>query len=93
MNVTALSDAADDAKRLLQLTKDRQTWARVSLASTELAAALNCSTRCPFLPVDIEMSQAIIWAVVNEYDRRIKELHERLTGYGVTGLESINETR
>ena len=88
MKLTDISDAHRLNAKLTSLKERRDTWAKVEAAgNTAVARRINANgsspDRLPMLDDDPQMHDAIVEAIVAEYNRRIAATENELKQLGV----------
>jgi hypothetical protein len=88
MRLDQLGSAARLATKMSSLKERREAWAAVDLTNATVARRINDNNthdpnRIPSLDDDIDMHQAIVEAIIAEYDLRINTTVGELVQMGV----------
>lgn len=88
MKLTDISDAHRLNAKLTSLKERRDTWAKVDVTGNAVARRINANgsspDRLPMLDDDAQMSDAIVEAIIGEYNKRIASTETDLKDLGVT---------
>jgi hypothetical protein len=87
MKLTQIGDADRLARKLSGLKTNRKEWSEVDLTVSLVPQRINSEARSPHrlpgLDDDLDMHQAIVEAVIKEYDDRINSITNELVQMGV----------
>ena len=87
MKLTQIGDADRLARKLQKLQECRVLWSQVDLTDSLIPQRINGEARSPHrLPTlddDLDMHQAIVEAIIAEYDTRINSITNELVQMGV----------
>ena len=87
MKLTQIGDADRLARKLQKLKDSRKMWSEVDLTDSLVTQRINSEARSPHrLPTlddDLDMHQALVEAIVAEYDERINTITNELIQMGV----------
>jgi hypothetical protein len=87
MKLTQIGDADRLARKLSGLKTNRNLWSQVDLTNSIVPQRINdgalSPNRLPGLDDDLDMHQAIVEAIIKEYDDRINAVTNDLVQMGV----------
>jgi hypothetical protein len=88
MRLTDISDASRLATKHTSLKERRDAWAKLEAISSAVSRRINANgsspDRLPMLDDDAQMSDALVEAIVGEYNKRITATENELKELGVT---------